>query len=90
MVKLKGWTFKDHCKFLESYGFKLGHVTGSHFFYYGSIKGKQRVVQAINNSYEKKCQSMKTMNFSIKHSGIDKKYYIEWKLNKVIHHEIIK
>ncbi len=30
MGRLKNWSFKDLVKFLEAYGFKLGHIQGSH------------------------------------------------------------
>ena len=89
MVRLKNWSFKNLTKFLEVYGFKYGYADGSHYFYNGKIKGKERVVQAIYSNKEKDSQSDKTMKIAIRHSGIPKEYFEEWKSKKKIHQEII-
>jgi hypothetical protein len=47
------------------------------------------VVQAINSSKERDSQSDKTMKLAIKHSGIPKEYFQEWKNSGKIHPEII-
>jgi len=83
------WSFKDMVKFLENYKFKLGHVQGSHYFFNGRIEGKDRIVQAINNKSEKKTQSENTMKLAVRHSGIKKEYFNEWKNGKTVHKEII-
>ena len=72
MSKLKNWSFRDLCKFLEAYGFVLGYINGSHHFYNGSINGSQRVVQAILSSKERQCQTNKTMNMAVRHTGIER------------------
>ena len=89
MGKLKNWSFRDLCKFLEAYGFVLGHINGSHHFYNGSINGSQRVVQAILSSKERQCQTNKTMEMAVRHTGIEKKYFEEWKKKNIVHNEII-
>ncbi len=89
MSKLKNWSFKDLERFLKDYNFKLGHIKGSHYFFNGKIKGKYVVVQVIYSNKERKSQSNKTMSLAVKHSNIPKKYFEEWKLNKIIHREII-
>ena len=89
MVKIRNWPFNGLCDFLKDYGFRESHIEGSHHFYNGTIKGVQRVVQVIFSKKEKKAQSYKTMKMAIRHSGIDKKYFDEWKNNKVVHSEII-
>ena len=90
MARLKNWSFRCLVQFLKAYGFELGHIDSSHHFYNGKIKGaKVRVVQAINSKKEKNAQSIKTMKFAIKHSGIPKGYFEEWKKNKKVHKEII-
>lgn len=89
MTRLKDWSFKCLSKFLEAYGFKLGHVEGSHYFYNGKIDGKNRVVQVICSSKEKDSQSDKTMKIAVRHSGIPKEYFEEWKNKEKVHQEII-
>lgn len=89
MARLKNWSFKHLVKFLEAYGFKYGHTDGSHYFYNGKIKGKDRVVQAIYSSKEKDSQSDKTMKLAVRHSGIPKEYFEEWKNKDIVHSEII-
>ncbi|OGM93845.1 hypothetical protein A2524_00640 [Candidatus Wolfebacteria bacterium RIFOXYD12_FULL_48_21] len=89
MSKLRNWSFRDLCKFLEAYGFVPGYINGSHHFYNGSINGSQRVVQAILSSKERQCQTNKTMNMAVRHTGIEKKYFEEWKKKGFVHAEII-
>ena len=89
MARLKNWSFKDHARFLEDYGFRLGHVEGSHFHYNGRINGSQRVVQVIHGQKERESQSDKTMKMSVRHSGIPTDYYQQWKTRGVVHEEII-
>ncbi|MFA5232325.1 MAG: hypothetical protein WC410_01495 [Candidatus Paceibacterota bacterium] len=88
MSKLK-WSFKDLTKFLKDHGFVLGHVRGSHYFYNGRIRGEERIVQIIFSDKEKERQSLKTMKMVVKHSGIPKLYFEEWKKSGIIHREII-
>lgn len=71
------------------YGLILGNIRGSHHYYYGTIKGEQRVVQAILSKKEKDCQSMRTMKMAMEHSGISKEYFDEWRKNGTVHKEII-
>jgi len=89
MARLKNWSFKTLVKFLEAYGFECGHINGSHYFYNGKISGKARSVQAIHSNKEKDSQSDKTMKIAIRHSGIHKKYFEEWKSEGKIYQEII-
>ncbi len=89
MARLKNWSFNTLVKFLEDYGFKCGHIDGSHYFYNGKINGVDKVVQAIYSNKEKDSQSDKTMKLAVRHSGIPKKYFEEWKSNNSIHAEII-
>ena len=89
MARLKNWSFRYLVKFLRAYGFKRGHIEGSHYFYNGRIRGKVRVVQVINSKKERNSQSDNTMKFAIKHSQIPKIYFEEWKKNKKVHKEII-
>jgi len=89
MARLKNWPFKSLVKLLEVYGFKLGHTDGSHYFYNGRIRGKERVVQAIYSNREKDSQSDKTIKIAIRHSGIPKEYFEEWIKKGKIHQEII-
>lgn len=88
MSRLK-WNFKRYCKFLEDYGFSLGHINGSHYFYNGKINGEPRVVQVIFSHKEKDCQSIRTIKMGIRHSGISKKYFEEWNETAFVHDEII-
>ncbi|GEM_PF-2623733 len=90
MARLKNWSFKTFCKFLEDYSFKCGHIDGSHYFYNGKINGRDRVVQAICSNREKDSQSDKTMKLAVSHSGIPKKYFEEWKSKNIVHAEIIR
>lgn len=89
MARLKNWSFKDLEKFLKAYDFKQGHVNGSHFYFNGIISGEGKIVQVINSSKERKSQSDKTMKMAVKHSGIPKRYFEEWKQSKKVHEEII-
>jgi len=89
MARLKNWSFKSLVKFLEAYDFKHGHTDGSHYFYNGRIKGKDRVVQAIYSNKEKKSQSDKTMKLAVRHSGIPKEYFEKWKSKKEIYQKIM-
>ena len=88
MSRLK-WSFKKYAAFLKCYGFKLGHIEGSHYYYNGKIYGSGRVVQAIFSSKEKGCQTNKTIKMGRKHSGIPKEYYEEWDRAGIVHEEII-
>lgn len=58
-------------------------------FFNGRILGIDRIVQVISNDNEKKTQSEKILNFAVKHSGIKKGYFNEWRENKIVHKEII-
>ena len=89
MTRLKNWSFKLFCKFLGDYGFKCGHIDGSHYFYNGKIGGQDRVVQAIHSNKEKDSQSDKTMKIAVRNSGIPKKYFEEWRSKNFVHYEII-
>ena len=88
---MKNWTFKNICDFLKDYGFKLDHIKGSHYFYYGRIRGEDVTVQAISNSHERTCQSDKTLHIIVKHSHIQKEYFEEWQRSrgKAVHKDII-
>jgi hypothetical protein len=88
MSRLK-WNFKKYQDFLKSYGFILGHIEGSHYYYNGRISGEYRVVQVIFSKKEKACQSIRTINMGIKHSGIPRKYFEEWNRDNTVHNEII-
>jgi predicted RNA binding protein YcfA (HicA-like mRNA interferase family) len=88
MGKIK-WSFKKLEKFLKDYNFSLGHIEGSHYFYNGKIKGEQRVVQVILSRKERECQTKKTIEMAIKHSGIPKEYFEEWDKNGIVHKNII-
>ncbi len=88
MTRIK-WSFKKYEKFLKDYGFQCGHTKGSHFYYNGRIKGKDRVVQVIHSKKEKGCQSNKTIAMGIKNSGIPKKYFEDWDQNGHVHDKII-
>lgn len=89
MSRLKNWSFKDLENFLKDYRFTLGHVEGSHYFFNGRIKGIDRVVQVIYSKKEKESQSNKTMKFAVKHSGIPKEFFMEWKARRYVHNEIV-
>ena len=89
MTRLKNWSFRTLCDFLKDYGFVQGHCIGSHYYYNGKINGRAAVVQVINSSKEKDSQSDKTMKLAVKHSGISKEYFQEWKNSGKIHPEII-
>ena len=89
MARLKNWSFNRLAKFLEAYNFEHGHTDGSHYFYNGRIGGKARSVQVIHSNKEKNSQSDKTIKMAIRHSGIPKEYFEEWKSKKKIHQEII-
>ena len=88
MGKIK-WSFKKLVKFLKDYNFSLGHIEGSHHFYNGVINGKPRVVQVILSNKERECQTKRTIEMAIVHSGIPKKYLEEWGKKGTIHKEII-
>ena len=89
MSKLKR-SYKKLIKFLEDYSFEFGdRVIGSHYYYNGRINGVQRVVQAIFSHKEKDCQSPKTLQFAVKHSGIPKEYFEEWDKSGTVHKDII-
>ncbi|MFA6536987.1 MAG: hypothetical protein WCT18_01160 [Patescibacteria group bacterium] len=88
MSRLK-WSFKKFVKFLECYGFTFGHVRGSHHFYNGRINGQVRVVQVIFSGKEKQCQSNRTIDMGIRHSGICRKYFEDWEKSGITHQEII-
>lgn len=89
MSRLKNWSFRMLCEFLRDYGFSLGHYDGSHYFYNGKIHGEDVVVQAIHSTKEKNSQSDKTMKLAVKHSGIPKEYFEEWRDKRTVHKEII-
>ena len=89
MSRLKNWSFKDLEIFLRDYKFNLGHIEGSHYFFNGRVNGIDRVVQVIYSKKEKGGQSDKTMKFAVKHSGIPKEYFMEWKASRSVHNEII-
>ena len=89
MANLRNWSAKELKKFLEDYGFRQGHIEGSHCFVNGKINGCQRVAQVIFSSKERDCQSLKTMKIAIRHSGISGKYFDEWRANRKVHKEII-
>ena len=87
-MRLK-WGYKKFVKFLESYGFTLGHSKGSHFYYNGKINGEQAVVGVVFSNREKDCQSVNTIKLAIKHSSIPKEYFEEWDKTGKIYEEII-
>ena len=93
MVEIRNWSFQDLVDFLEDYGFSQGYsqkgCNGSHYYYNGRISGETRAVQAVFSKKERNCQSLKTMKMAIRHSGIPKDYFSEWKRKGVIHKEII-
>jgi predicted RNA binding protein YcfA (HicA-like mRNA interferase family) len=89
MSRLKNWSFQNLCGFLKDYGFVRGHCVGSHYYYNGEINGETVVIQAINSSKERESQSDKTMKLAVKHSGIPKEYFQEWKDSGKIHPEIM-
>ncbi len=89
MSKLRNWSFQELVRFLKDYGFEKGHVRGSHYHYNGRINGEDVSVQVIYSKKERKHQTNTTMRWAIRHSGIPKKYFEEWKRNKTIHKEII-
>lgn len=88
MARLK-WGHKKLIKFLKDYNFEHGHTRGSHLYYNGRIKGEDRVVQVIFSKKEKECQSNKTMDLAVKHSGIPKSYFEEWDKSGKVHDGII-
>ncbi len=89
MAKISNWSFKTLVKFLKDYGFELGYVNGSHYYYNGRIKGEDVVVQVIHSKKEKKSQSYNTMRCAIRNSKIPRKYFEEWKEKGTIYREII-
>lgn len=77
----KSWhhfSAKEHTKFLEENGFVHTHTNGSHAFYVKKNATEQHIVQVIVGSNEKDRQSRKTMEMSIRHSGILKAAYVIW------------
>jgi predicted RNA binding protein YcfA (HicA-like mRNA interferase family) len=78
-VEIRNWSFRDLTDFLKAYGFICGHVRGSHYYYNGTIQGEIRTVQAILSEKEKDSQSLRTMKMAIRHSGLPKKYFNDWK-----------
>ena len=74
---------------MKDYGFVQGYCVGSHYYYNGKINGKEVMVQAINSTKEKDSQSNKTMKLAVKHSGIPKDYFQEWRNGGKIYPEII-
>ncbi len=80
----KSWhhfSAKEHATFLEENGFTHTHTNGSHAFYVKRDEAEQRIVQVIIGTNEKNRQSRKTMEMSIRHSGIPKSKYVTW-INK--------
>ena len=90
MVEIRNWSFKDLTDFLKAYGFVCGHINGSHHHYNGKRQGEDRTVQAILSEKEKDSQSLKTMKLAIKHSGLPKKYFNDWKCKGIVHKEVEK
>lgn len=81
----KNWhhfSAKEHAEFLKENGFKHTHTRGSHQFFVKSDDESDKIVQVIIGNKEKKRQSRKTMNMSIRHSGIPKGEYKKWIDNK--------
>lgn len=89
MVEIRNWSFKDLCNFLKDYGFVCEIIEGSHHHYVGKIKREGRLVQAILSVKERNSQSLKTMKLAIRHSGIPKEYFNEWRDRGIVHKEII-
>jgi len=90
MVGIRNWSFKDLSNFLKDYQFVCVHTRGSHYYYYGSINGEKKVVQAILSEKEKDSQSLRTMKMAIKNSGIPKKCFDKWKNDGTVNIDIIK
>lgn len=74
---------------MKDYGFIHANTEGSHYYYVGKIKGEDRVVQAILSHKERDSQSLKTMKLAIRHSGIPKEYFDEWRSRGTVHKEIM-
>ncbi|MEK7451821.1 MAG: hypothetical protein AAB664_00630 [Patescibacteria group bacterium] len=77
----KSWhhfSAKEHAKFLKENEFAHVYTKGSHAFYVKKNEVEQRIVQVIIGSNEKDRQSRKTMEMSIRHSGIPKATYVSW------------
>jgi len=89
MAEIRNWSFKDLSSFLKDYGFICENIEGSHHYYVGRIEGKDRLVQAILSVKERDSQSLKTMKLAIRHSGIPKGHFNEWRNRRAIHKEII-
>ena len=77
----KNWhhfSYKEHIAFLIEHGFVFVHGEGSHFFYVKrGDDGRDSIVQAIKGKEEPR-QSRKTIDMSIRHSGIPKSEYKTW------------
>lgn len=81
----KNWhhfSAKEHAEFLIEHGFRYSNTQSSHEFYVKVTETKQCVVQVIINNKEKHRQSRKTMDMSLRHSGIPKSKYKDW-INKI-------
>lgn len=68
---------KEHADFLVEHGFHYLYTKGSHDFYVKKESVSQHLVQVIGGK-ERQRQSRKTMEMSIRHSGILKQEYTQW------------
>ncbi|HEY4514354.1 MAG TPA: type II toxin-antitoxin system HicA family toxin [Candidatus Paceibacterota bacterium] len=69
------WTFRDVKKFLQSKGFALHHVRGSHHYFRGFVSGKLRMTHVQFHGSDS--IHPKTLASIIKQSGISQDAWLE-------------
>ncbi len=76
----KNWhhfSAREHTAFLLAHGFRFVHTKGSHEFYFKRTDGIPHLVQVVLHAEEAR-QSRKTMDMSVRHSGISRDEYKRW------------
>ena len=69
------WTFRDVKRFLESKGFVLHHVRGSHHYFHGFAGGKLKMTSVPSHGSD--TIHPKTLGSIIKQSGIPREEWFE-------------
>ncbi|KKU27175.1 MAG: hypothetical protein UX39_C0003G0014 [Candidatus Magasanikbacteria bacterium GW2011_GWA2_46_17] len=69
------WTFRDVKRFLESKGFALHHVRGSHHYFRGFVLGQLRMTHV--QFHGSGSIHPKTLGSIIKQSGIPEEAWLE-------------
>jgi predicted RNA binding protein YcfA (HicA-like mRNA interferase family) len=69
------WTYRDAKKFLESKGFALHHVRGSHHYFRGLVRGQLRMTHV--QFHGSRSIHPKTLGSIIKQSGIPEEEWLK-------------